>query len=106
MLQVLLAAATGLLLWGLARLWLDGVTHAMAMAAFAQLDSIPRLVAALLRAEPVALLCGGIALLAVTPALRLLLLLLDFALQRDWTYVIMCVLVGAIITVGFALRLH
>lgn len=106
MLQVMLAIAMVLLVWGLARLHLDGITHAAAMARFAGLESVSEVAAGLIRAEPVPLLCAGMLLIAVTPALRLLLLFIDFVIQRDRLYAVICVIVGAIIALGGVLRLH
>jgi len=105
-LQAMLAVAMGLLVWGLVRLRLDGVTHADAVAAFAEISSMPLLVVKMLRAEPVALLAAGIAVIVVTPAVRLVLLAIDFLAQRDWLYAAMSAVVGAIVTVAFFLRVH
>jgi len=105
-LQVCLAASIILLLWGMARLWLDDISHAQATEAFAALHSPVALLEGVVRAEPVPLICLGIAVLAVTPVLRLLLLLIDFLAQRDWLYAAICAAVGVIIAVGFMLRLH
>ncbi|MBM4113094.1 MAG: DUF1634 domain-containing protein [Phycisphaerae bacterium] len=105
MLRTLLAVALGLLLWGLIRLWMDGIGHHAALAEFARLDTIAHFLRAILRAEPVALLAAGMALVAVTPALRLLLLFIDFAAQRDALYAVICVVVGAVIVVGGVIRL-
>lgn len=106
MLQVMLAVAVGLLLWGLSRLLLDGITHEAARAAFAELHSPKAILVGALRAEPVPLLCLGIAVLVVTPFLRLLVLIVDFMVQRDWMYVAMSAVVGMIVLASFFLRLH
>lgn len=106
MLQVLLGISIGLLLWGLMRLWLDGISHAEAKEALRQLQGPVTIAVGVIRAEPVALLCLGIAALVVTPLLRLVLLLIDFAWQRDWFYASVCLGVTVVIAVGFVLRLH
>lgn len=106
MLQFMLACAMGLLIWGLVRLELDGLTHARAMAEFAQLDSPAEVITGTIRAEPVALLCFGISVLVLTPFVRLAVLALDFLVQRDWLYLGMSVVVGVIVIVGFLLRMH
>lgn len=104
LLRVLLAAAIVCLAWGLLRLRLDHVTHAEAMAELSRLKSPPALAAAALRAEPVALLCAGIALLVISPFARLLLLLGDFVVQRDRLYAATCAGVAVIILISFAMR--
>lgn len=105
-LQVLLAVAMALLLWGLVRLQLDGIPHKVAMTEFASLETPSEVVAAAIRAEPVALLCAGIAVLVITPFVRLILLVIDFLVQRDGLYAAMSVVVGVIVVIAFALRLH
>jgi len=105
-LQIMLAVAVGLLLWGKLRMFFDGVSYEDARAAFATMRSPSAILAGLIRAEPVALLCAGIAVLVITPFVRLVVLTVDFFVQRDWMYVAMSAVVGVIVLFSFLLRLH
>lgn len=105
-LQCMLAVAMAALVWGLLRLKLDGTTYDEARSVLETLRSPWAVMHGVLRAEPVALLIAGLSLIILTPAIRLLLLVGDFFSQRDWLYVGMSLLVGAIVAVAFFLRLH
>lgn len=104
-LQVMLALSMALLVWGLIRLGVDGVSHQAALLQFRDLDTIPEILTALVRAEPIALLAAGMGLIAITPALRLLILTIDFMAQKDALYVGVCVVVAAVIVIGGLVRL-
>lgn len=105
-LQSMLVVSLVCLIWGMLRIVVDGVSHEEAVAAFAAITGPASLALGTLRAEPIPLLATGIAVLVLTPFIRLLILTVDFAVQRDWLYVAMSAVVGAIVLLSFLLRLH